>query len=404
MYLRSLICFTIFFKIIYIFFNIKIQSSNSMAILTRFSRIFLQQLPPLSILLVFAIFFNSCKTPSKPVTDYASHKTVIADKAVVSAAHPLASQVGLAIMQQGGNAVDAAIAVQFALAVVYPRAGNLGGGGFMVYRSGDGKDISTLDYREKAPAKAFADMYLDDKKNVIEGKSQRGHLAAGVPGTVDGCRKMFEKYSKLKDWKKLVQPAIDLAEIGFGITQSEANRLNEQKINFLTYNSNPVVFVQKDTSIAWKKGDILRQHDLAETLERIRDKGEAGFYEGKTADLIVAEMQRGNGFITKEDLKNYESAWRKPLLGKYRGYGIITMPPPSSGGIALLQLLGTMENYPLSKYGFHSVEATHLIVEAERRAYADRAEFLGDPDFWEVPTRNLFNPKYLVTRMGDFNP
>ena len=361
-------------------------------------------LGPLSILAIFtAIVLTSCKT-GKPFTDYASHKTVIADKAVVSAAHPLASRVGLDIIKKGGNAVDAAIAVQFALAVVYPRAGNLGGGGFMVYRSGDGKDISTLDFREKAPAKAFADMYLDDKKNVIEGKSQRGHLAAGVPGTVDGCHKMFEKYSKLKDWKKLVQPAIDLAKNGFGMTESEANRLNDGRASFIKFNTNPVVFVQKDSLIRWKKGDILQQTDLATTLERIRDNGEAGFYEGKTADLIVAEMQRGNGWITKEDLKNYESSWRKPLVGKYRGHDIITMPPPSSGGIALLQLLGTMENYPLSNYGFHSVEATHLIIEAERRAYADRAEFLGDPDFFDVPTSKLLNAKYIQLRMSDFDP
>ncbi|MDZ7876288.1 MAG: gamma-glutamyltransferase [Saprospiraceae bacterium] len=354
------------------------------------------------MVIIAAFSLSSCKI-NKPITDYVSHKTVIADKAVVSAAHPLASQVGLAIIRKGGNAVDAAIAVQFALAVVYPRAGNLGGGGFMVYRSGDGKDISTLDFREKAPAKAFADMYLDDKKNVIEGKSQRGHLASGVPGTVDGCRKMFEKYSKLKDWKKLVQPAVDLAKNGFGITEAEANRLNNAKASFIKFNTQPVVFVKKDTTMRWKKGDILKQTDLGATLERIRDNGEAGFYEGKTADLIVAEMQRGNGWITKEDLKNYESSWRKPLVGKYRGHEIITMPPPSSGGIALLQLLGTMENYPLSNYGFHSVEATHLIIEAERRAYADRAEFLGDPDFWQVPTSKLLSPNYIKSRMTDFN-
>ena len=370
----------------------------------RSNRSFFALSGPLSISAFFLIFtLISCKT-AKPFTDYTMHKTVIADKAVVSAAHPLASKVGLDIIKKGGNAVDAAIAVQFALAVVYPRAGNIGGGGFMVYRSGDGKDISTLDYREKAPAKAFADMYLDDKKNVIEGKSQRGHLASGVPGTVDGCRKMFEKYSKLKDWKKLVQPAVDLAKNGFAITEAEANRLNDARPTFIKFNTNTVVFVQKDSLIRWKKGDILTQTDLAQTFERIRDKGEAGFYEGKTADLIVAEMQRGNGFITKEDLKNYESTWRKQLVGKYRGYDIITMPPPSSGGIAMLQLLGTVENYPLSKYGFHSVEATHLIIEAERRAYADRAEFLGDPDFFEVPTRKLLNPKYIQSRMSDFDP
>ena len=350
-----------------------------------------------------SIFWASCHTV-KPFTDYKSQKSVVADKAVVSAAHPLATKVGLDIIKQGGNAIDAAIAVQFALAVVYPRAGNLGGGGFLVYRSGDGKEISTLDFRERAPSKATRDMYLDANKNVMEGKSQKGVLAAGVPGTVDGCYKMFQKYSKLKDWKKLLQPAIDYAKNGFAITESEANRLNSNKIEFIKNNTKSTVLVKKDTSIAWKTGDILRQLELAETLERIRDKGRDGFYEGKTADLIVAEMQRGNGFISKADLKNYDAAWRKPLVGKYRGYDIITMPPPSSGGIALLQLLGIVEDYPLSNYGFHSAEAIHLFVEAERRVYADRAEHMGDADFYPVPVSGLIDKTYVVNRFKDYMP
>ena len=352
------------------------------------------------IFIPLSIFWVSCHT-IKPFTDYKSQKSVVANKAVVAAAHPLATKVGLDIIKQGGNAIDAAIAIQFALAVVYPRAGNLGGGGFLVYRSGDGKEVSTLDFRERAPSKATRDMYLDVHKNVIEGKSQKGVLAAGVPGTVDGCYKMFQKYSKLKDWKKLVQPAIDYAENGFTITESEANRLNSNKLEFIKNNTKSTVLVKKDTSIAWKAGDILRQQDLAETLERIRDKGRDGFYEGKTADLIVAEMQRGNGFITKADLKNYDAAWRKPLVGKYRGHEIITMPPPSSGGIALLQLLGIVEDYPLSNYGFHSAEAIHLFVEAERRVYADRAEHMGDADFYSVPVSGLIDKTYVVNRFKE---
>ncbi len=355
------------------------------------------------IIIPLSIFWVSCHT-AKPFTDYKSQKSVVANKAVVSAAHPLATKVGLDIIKLGGNAIDAAIAVQFALAVVYPRAGNLGGGGFLVYRSGDGKDLQTLDYRERAPSKATRDMYLDANKNVMAGKSQKGVLAAGVPGTVDGCYKMFQKYSKLKDWKKLVQPAIDYAEIGFAITESEANRLNSNKLEFIKNNTKPTVLVKKDTSIAWKTGDILRQPELAETLERIRDKGRDGFYEGKTADLIVAEMQRGNGFISKADLKNYDAAWRKPLVGKYRGYDIITMPPPSSGGIALLQLLGIVEDYPLSNYGFHSAEAIHLFVEAERRVYADRAEHMGDADFYPVPVAGLIDKTYVINRFKDYMP
>ncbi len=350
-----------------------------------------------------SIFIVSCHT-TKPFSDYKSQKTIIADKAVVSAAHPLATKAGLDIIRQGGNAIDAAITVQLALAVVYPRAGNLGGGGFLVYRSGDGKETSTLDYRERAPAKAFRDMYLDANKNVIEGKSQKGVLASGVPGTVDGCYKMFLKYSKLKDWKKLVQPAVDLAKNGFAITESEANRLNLNKLEFIKNSTRPTALVKKDTAVKWKTGDILKQAELAQTLIRIRDNGRAGFYEGKTADLIVAEMERGNGFITKEDLKKYEAAWRKPMVGKYRGHEIITMPPPSSGGIALLQLLGIVEDYPLSNYGFHSAEAIHLFVEAERRVYADRAEHMGDADFYPVPVAGLIEKSYVINRFKTFMP
>jgi gamma-glutamyltranspeptidase / glutathione hydrolase len=342
------------------------------------------------------------KPRAKKIRVYKITKSIFADKAVVSAAHPLASKIGLDIIKKGGNAVDAAIAVQFALAVVYPRAGNLGGGGFMVYRSGDGRDISTLDFREKAPMAGHRDMYLDAQGNVIGKKSQKGHLAAGVPGTVDGCVKMFQKYSKLKNWKLLVQPAYKLALNGFAITSSEANRLNDNKDAFLQYNTQATAFV-KGTG-EWKTGDKLVQKMLAQTLKLIRDKGEAGFYEGETANKIVAEMQRGGGLITLDDLKKYEAAWRTPLSGKYRGYDMITMPPPSSGGVALLQLLGTVENYPLGSYGFHSPEAAHLIVEAERRVYADRAEHLGDADFYPVPVQKLINRDYLRKRFTDFMP
>jgi gamma-glutamyltranspeptidase / glutathione hydrolase len=355
------------------------------------------------IFLPLSIFLYSCNTV-KPFTDYKSQKSVIADKAVVAAAHPLATKVGLDIIKQGGNAIDAAIAVQLALAVVYPRAGNLGGGGFLVYRSGDGKETNTLDFRERAPAKATRDMYLDANKNVMEGKSQKGPLASGIPGTVAGCYAMFQKYSKLKDWKKLVQPAIDFAKGGFGITEAEANRLNVNKLEFLKNSTMPTALVKKDTAAKWKMGDILTQPELAKTLERIRDNGKAGFYEGKTADLVVAEMQRGNGFVTKADMKNYEATWRKPLMGKYRGYDIISMPPPSSGGIALMQLFGIVEDYPLSNYGFHSVEAAHLFIEAERRVFADRSEHLGDADFYPVPVSGLVDKKYIVSRFKDFMP
>jgi gamma-glutamyltranspeptidase / glutathione hydrolase len=366
-----------------------------------------------------SIFWNGCKTPIvagkpnskskitaksvQPFTQYESHKTVMADSAVVSTAHPLASIVGLDIIKQGGNAIDAAIAVQFALAVVYPRAGNIGGGGFLVYRSGDGKELSTLDYREKAPLAGHRDMYLDANGNVVPAMSQKGPAASGVPGTVNGCYAMFLKYSKLKNWKKLVQPAINLAENGFAITDLEARRFNSSKKDFVDYNTMPTVFTKKDTN-DWNKGDILVQTELAHTLTLIRDKGVAGFYEGETANKIVAEMKRGKGLITLDDLKQYKSVWRKPLIGHYKGHDIITMPPPSSGGIAMLQLFGIMENYPLSSYGFHTPESIHLIVEAERRVYADRSEHLGDADFYPVQVKKLLNKDYLKKRFEDFNP
>ncbi len=386
------------------------------------TRFLLSFVVPLSIIVLSCTSFSSNQLPAQvedveeddidiakdsvaPIsTIYDIQKKVIADKAVVSTAHPLASQVGLDIINQGGNAIDAAIAVQFALAVVYPRAGNIGGGGFMVYRSGDGSEVSTLDFREKAPAAAHRDMYLDEKGNVIRGKSQKGHSAAGVPGTVEGCFQMFQKYSKLKDWKRLIQPAIHLARSGFAVTTMEAHRLNKNMQLFLQYNTMPVAFVKPDTSIAWQTGDVLIQPELAHTLELIRDNGVAGFYEGENADKIVDEMKRGGGLISLEDLKNYRSAWRKPMMGIYRGHEIITMPLPSSGGIGLIQLLGMVEKYPLDEYPFHGVSATHLMVEAERRVYADRAKFLGDADYYPVAVSQLVDKNYIKTRFKDFDP
>jgi gamma-glutamyltranspeptidase/glutathione hydrolase len=326
---------------------------------------------------------------------YSIKKSVVGSKAMVVSAHPLASEVGLAILKAGGNAVDAAIAVQFALAVVYPQAGNIGGGGFMVYRGANG-DIATLDYREIAPAKATRDMYLDDKGNPIQSLSLSGCLAAGVPGSVDGMYESFLKYSKLKNWKKLITPAIKLAEKGFKITKQEADNLNDLKKDFEKYNTKTPDFVSTKT---WISGDLLVQKDLGKTLKAIAKKGKAGFYEGEVAEKIVAQMKAGNGIISLEDLKNYHSKWRTPLTSKYRGYDLVCMPPPSSGGIALFQLLSIMEKYDLSKYQFHSPEAVHIMIEAERRVYADRATHLGDPDFFNVPVDNLLNDRYLRSRL-----
>jgi gamma-glutamyltranspeptidase/glutathione hydrolase len=317
---------------------------------------------------------------------------------VVVCAYPDAAQVGLDILKKGGNAVDAAVAVHFALAVTVPEAGNIGGGGFMVYRSGKG-ETNTLDFREKAPAMAGPNMYLDSTGNVIPGMSLSTHLASGVPGSVDGMVQAHLKYGHLK-WEELVQPAIDLARNGFRITKHLANDLNRTQAEFKKLNEGKT-YMLRDTP--WKEGDLLMQEDLAKTLEQIRDKGRAGFYEGVVADELVAEMQSGKGLISKTDLQNYHAVWRKALTGNYKEYKIITMPPPSSGGVALLQLLQTVEKYPLSRWGFNRDSTVQLMVEAERRVYADRSKYLGDPDFYKVPVDSLLKPAYNLSRMSNFS-
>lgn len=317
---------------------------------------------------------------------------------VVVTAHPEASKVGVEILKKGGNAIDASIAVQFALAVVYPNAGNIGGGGFLVYRDSKGK-TDALDYREKAPLKASEDMYWDENGNAITDLSLYGQFAAGVPGTVDGMVKAHEKYGKL-NWKELVQPAINLAQKGFKITKQQASELTNKHNDFVKYNSKTNALTSKSS---WKEGDLLIQKDLANTLKLIQQKGRAGFYEGKTAELIVKEMKRGNGIISHEDLKEYQSVWRTPVSGNYKGLKVISMPPPSSGGIALVSLFQSIEDYPINKWGFQADSTIQVMVEAERRVYSDRAEHLGDPDFIKVPQKQLLDKSYNVNRMKDFS-
>ncbi|HEU5164378.1 MAG TPA: gamma-glutamyltransferase [Chitinophagaceae bacterium] len=349
------------------------------------------------------LFQFSCSTTktATPVVDqykYDSQKKVICENGAVVSAHPLASKVGLAILKMGGNAVDAAIATQLALAVVYPNAGNLGGGGFMVARLKDGKLVA-IDYREKAPGNAYRDMYLSPGGEPQLELSQNGHLSSGVPGTVAG---LFEssKYAKLS-FDKLIQPAIDLAEKGFAISEKDARAFNGLKDEFQKYSTQTPAFVK---NYEWKGGDTLFQKDLAETLKRIKKNGAKGFYEGETARLIVEEMKRGKGIITLEDLKNYKAASREPHVFDYKGYKIVGMPMPSSGGLLVHQMMKMIEDKPIASYGFHSPEAVQLMVEAERRAYADRAQFMGDADFFKVPVSKLTNEKYLKERMADFVP
>jgi gamma-glutamyltranspeptidase/glutathione hydrolase len=317
---------------------------------------------------------------------------------MVVCAYPDASRAGLEVLKKGGNAVDAAVAVHFALAVTHPQAGNIGGGGFLVFRGANG-NANTLDFRESAPARANASMYLDSAGNVVPNKSLYTHQASGIPGSVAGMFEAHKKYGKLK-WADLLQPAIDLASKGFKLTKRLANDMNHNKAEFVKLNPGKTYLIKEPS---WKEGDMMVQQDLGKTLKLIRDRGRAGFYEGEIAEKVVAEMKRGNGLISKADLKNYRAVWRKALIGQYKDYKIITMPPPSSGGVALLQLLRSVEKYPLKKWGFNKDSTVQIMVEAERRVYADRSKYLGDPDFYKVPVDSLLKPSYILTRMQSLN-
>jgi gamma-glutamyltranspeptidase/glutathione hydrolase len=324
----------------------------------------------------------------------ASPEPVRAKKGMVVAADPIAANVGLKILREGGNAVDAAVAVGFALAVTYPGAGNLGGGGFMVMRFADGT-VKSLDYRETAPAAAKRDMFLDKNGNFIEQKSTRGHLACGVPGSVAGLMYAQRRYGRLTR-KDVMKPAIDLAEKGFHLHHRLVEDLERMIPEFSSYKSSKKAFTKNGKPYA--AGDLFKQKDLAATLKRIRDKGRDGFYTGETAKLIVAEMKKGGGLITMKDLEDYASVIRDPVRGTYRGYEVISAGPPSSGGVVLIQMLNMLEGYNLEEYGWNSSKAVHRMAEVMRRAYADRAEFLGDPDFVKMPLAWLTSKKYAAQR------
>ena len=308
---------------------------------------------------------------------------------MVSSAHPIASEIGLSILKKGGNAFDAAVAVHFALSVVYPNAGNIGGGGFLVYRLSDG-EVGTLDFREKAPEKSFRDMYVDNLEGEIivdDKRSKIGHLASGVPGSVDGMVNIYEKFSIL-EWNELLDPSIKVARNGFKVTEKQAKGLNNVKESLLSANDHPNPFVKDDE---WEKGNLLIQEDLANTLEEIKRYKRDGFYKGKIAELIINEMVSGGGIISQIDLDNYSSVWRDPVVGYFRDHKIISMAPPSSGGIALVQLLNGAEQLGTRSYDHNSVEYINSLAEIESRVYADRATHLGDPDFFSVPQSSLLD-------------
>ena len=318
-----------------------------------------------------------------------------------------ASQVGIDILKDGGNAVDAAVGVGFALAVTSSSNGNIGGGGFMVARFSDGQTF-TLDYREMAPTKAERNMYLDESGNIIKGKSRSTHFASGVPGSVDGLLKAWEDHGSGNiSIERLLSPSIKLAKKGFDLSNYEADRFNKNKDRLSKHPETKRIFARDDRE--WKSGDIFYQSDLAETLERIMENGRDGFYKGKTADLIVEEMKNVDGWITHKDLENYTSKYRDPIKGSFQDYDIISMGPPSSGGILLIHMLNMFDeimNNPENSsidLSYNSLDYIHILTEIERRAYADRAEHLADADFWNVPEEMLLSKFYAKERVSSIN-
>lgn len=350
----------------------------------------------LALLTCIIIAFISCKTtPEKPLVDE-SKRGLIVDKAMVVSAREEASKIGVEILKKGGNAFDAMAATELALAVAYPYAGNIGGGGFMVYRKANG-DIGALDYREKAPLAATKDMYLDEEGNVIKGKSTLGAMAVGIPGTVAGVFEVHKKMGSLPI-ATILQPVIDLANKGVIVTKKQESRIKRYQHYFPKANKDSIIFDKQ-----WKANDTIKYPALAETLTRIMKHGRDEFYKGETAQRLVNFMQDNGGIMTMEDLAKYEPQWRTPVTFNYDDLRIISMSPPSSGGICLAQIMKMVEPYDLASYGPNSLKAIQVITEAERRAYADRSFYLGDPDFVDIPREELISDSYLKDRMSNFS-
>jgi gamma-glutamyltranspeptidase/glutathione hydrolase len=321
---------------------------------------------------------------------------LVTQKAMVVSAREEASKIGVEIMNKGGNAFDAMVATELALAVAYPYAGNIGGGGFMVYRKANG-EMGSLDYREKAPLAASKGMFLDEKGNVIKGKSTESPLAIGVPGTIAGVFAVHKKLGSLPI-EEILKPVIALAEKGVIVTQKQEHQIKNYHEAIVKVNGSNSLF-----SKLFKKNDTVKYPALATTLKRISKNGRNEFYKGETAKILIHYLQQKGAIITLEDLAKYEAKWRKPITFKYKDLKIISMPPPSSGGICLAEILKMIEPYDIAKMGHNSTKAIQVIVEAERRAYADRSVYLGDPDFVKIPTKQLISEKYLKQRMSDFS-
>ena len=344
------------------------------------------------IIILLSVLSVGCKTQNVMVKPTG----LVANKAMVVSAREEASKIGVEIMRKGGNAFDAMVATELALAVAYPFAGNLGGGGFMVYRKANG-EIGSLDYREKAPLAATKDMFLDEKGNVIKGKSTASPLAIGIPGTIAGVFAVHQKLGSLP-MEEILKPVIALAERGVLVTKKQELRFEDYKAEILKKNGPNSLF-----STAFKENDIIKYSALANTLKRISKNGRDEFYKGETARILVKYLREKGAIITMEDLAKYEAKWRTPLTFDYKDLKIISMPPPSSGGICLAEIFKMIEPFDLKKMGHNSTEAIQVIVEAERRAYADRSYFLGDPDFVKIPLKALMSDDYLKQRMSNFS-
>ena len=338
--------------------------------------------PFISLLVLQTLFANDL-----PIIEYqAINHPVIDNQGMVVSQRKIASEVGAQILKEGGNAVDAAVATGLALAVVLPRAGNLGGGGFMIIHLKEEDRNIAIDYREKAPSGAFRDLFLDENGNYDKKKAQFSLLSAGVPGSVAGFHHALMNYGTLS-WEEVLKPAIRLAEEGFEIPHDLANTLASKRYRARLSSNEAAakVFYKEDNSL-YKAGEILVQNDLANTLKQLSEFGPDAFYKGEIAKLIVKEMERNGGLITLEDLSNYQIAERKPLNGQYKDYKIVSMPPSSSGGTHLIQMLNMLEEFPIKEMGFGSAESIHILAEVMKRAYADRSKYLGDTDFYKVPS------------------
>jgi len=317
----------------------------------------------------------------------------VSNSGMVVSQHYLATEVGKTILDQGGNAIDASVAVAFALAVVLPRAGNIGGGGFLVLHNAEENKNYALDYREMAPAAADRDMYLNEDGSVNKSTSRLGYLAGGIPGTVAGMWEAHQKFGSMP-WEDLLKPAIKLAKEGFKVSPFMADSINRAHSSMKDYPSTVEIFFPE---FPLKPNHNLVQKDLAATLKRIAQNGKDGFYKGKTAKMFAAAMKKNNGLITEDDLKNYKAVWRDPLVGNYKDFKIVTMPPPSSGGVHLIQMLNVLSNFDLKKLGHNSRDYTLLLTEVMKYAYADRSKYLGDPDFYEVPVSKLIDQAYAAS-------